>query len=406
MSKIKPITIIVGGQYGSEGKGAVTGHICRTEHADYCVRTGGPNAGHTVHYNGRAYAMQQLPVGWVNPDTHLVIGAGALVNKAILEREIATATEATGRSIWRRLFVDHRAFIHEDSDSDISHASGRPNRLGSTGKGCSVALRRRIERGDDAHQIGGHWAQEWRLVDTESLLNQAVDQGAKVVIEGTQGVLLDLCLGPYPYTTHRQTGPAQWMMECGLSPSLPTDIVMVLRTYPIRVAGNSGPLPHEIDWTTLARDINRMNVQAGMEPLVDPEAIAAYDGEMARMGYVRGNHKWGDNLDALRNGPTEAFSTLSYDHREAWSHLIERTTVTKKIRRIASLDEHVTRLAGRQVRPHRLAVMFMDYLFPAGPTADTAPFLAKVSEWGRAPVAYTGWGPNDLRPANDDSTGD
>src|SRR3990167_6977192 len=85
--KRQPITIVQGGQWGSEAKGAITGYLCQTEAIDICIRTGAVNAGHTVIYDGSPVKMQQLPVGWVNPNTQLVIGAGAMVHPEILAHE-------------------------------------------------------------------------------------------------------------------------------------------------------------------------------------------------------------------------------------------------------------------------------------------------------------------------------
>ena len=83
-----PITIVQGAQFGSEGKGAVAGALALRLHFDYAVRTGAINAGHTVYFEGKPYAMQQLPVAWVRPDTKLVIGPGAYVHYPTLIKEI------------------------------------------------------------------------------------------------------------------------------------------------------------------------------------------------------------------------------------------------------------------------------------------------------------------------------
>ena len=410
-----PITVVVGGQYGSEGKGAITGMLCRTEEVDYCVRTGGPNAGHTVEYGGHRLSFQQLPVGWVNPTTNLVIGAGALVNREILVHEIKIASNATGSNIWERLHIDYRVFDHREEDAAASIAAGRPDRLGSTGKGCSTTLRRRIAREvDDNLKAGDRWwhrEHSHRVVDTEKLLNDAYDHGKRILIEGTQGIGLDLCLGPYPYTTHRQTGPAQWMMECGLSPSLDTDIVMVVRTHPIRVAGNSGPLPNETNWPDLLTNLGSRSVPF--------EVIERYVASIKRLGrerigaqsvlddYYVHQESWREPDrrhygKVLRTLNSDALDELSDSDRSWLNTVVERTTVTKLVRRIAKLSLLDLETFARQARPDRVALTFMDYQFPhdrfdqsVDVTIPAEDFIQEVHDACRAPVEWVSAGPRN-----------
>lgn len=386
------VQIIQGGQYGSEAKGAVAAYLALHDRIDIAVRTGATNAGHTVFHNGHKVVMQQLPSGWVNPSTKLVIGAGALIDPEILRCEIREVSEVTGADIRERLVVDPRAFLHWSHYAKRSSESGRHTKIGATGKGCSEALIARLRlRGVENHTIGEHAQRlglEINFLDTERYLNRAIDQGARVQLEGTQGQLLDLYLGPYPYTTHKQTGPGQWMLECGLSPRLATDIVMVVRTFPIRVAGNSGPLPQETSWPDLARSINekllRVALPGAEPPTIVPEwAILKFEEkvrEVAASGEFRlppgsdglDQHLWLRDvreryLDTLSNLNARAFSELAQEDSEAYDNLtgfFEMTTVTKKLRRVAALDLEELRRSARQIRPHRVVVTFMNYLFP------------------------------------------
>ena len=398
---MKPITIIVGGQYGSEGKGAVTAQVCIDEQADICARTGGPNSGHTVYYKGDKFCMQQLPVGWVRPDTELVIGAGALVNIDILVKEIALASDATGRNIWERLWIDYRAYEHVSMHTHHPHTQQRVERIGGTGKGCAAAIIERTARLGDSRELLGskfHYQQQ-RIVDTEELLNDRINKGAQVVIEGTQGTLLDLFLTDcYPYATHRQTGPAQWMMELGLSPALPTNILMVLRTFPIRVAGNSGPMPQEVDWVQLAHIINQ-KVGVDSPKHISNFSLGRFEDAVNEL-IDRSDRSDREDIGD-RDLQTRAFVGLSSEDQYELGRLFEFTTVTKKLRRIAHIDEYQTRRAARQVRPHRIALTFCDYMFPNGPEASTEGFIKLIEGWCNSSVCYTGWGPHDLRPTDD-----
>lgn len=417
------IQIIQGGQYGSEAKGAIAAHLCVKEKVNIAVRTGASNAGHTVYYDGKPYAMQQMPVGWVNPNTALVIGAGALVDIAVLEREIKEVSAATGTDITARLFIDPRAYAHLREHGQRSTQANRHHLIGATGKGCSEALTDRVRQRGLKDFTLRNWLKskdsvlESRFTDTEEMLNRAYNSGALIQLEGTQGTLLDLVLGPYPRVTHKQTGPAQWMMEAGLSPALQTDIVMVVRTMPIRVAGDSGPLPKETSWPIVARNINNYRASYGLPSIVDEKALVSFE-EAARWlaksdRYViptgsdgLDQHKWSD---ADRTRCRVALSEFNRDvlgmldpllQMELFK-LFEKTTVTKKLRRVADLDMDSIRTAARQVRPHRVAVTFMNYVFPemwcrvdhGAITHKEQMYLATLQGQCRAPVTITNYGP-------------
>lgn len=380
LDNMPPIQIIQGGQFGSEAKGAIAGYLCEKDKVDFNVRTGATNAGHTVYYNDRPYKLQQLGVGWVNPDTTLVVGAGALVDPDILQREISMVTEATGKDIRKRLLIDYRAGLHFPMHKEASSKSGRHHNIGATGKGCSEALVGRIKgrKPGAVMQFGQIDFPGVQVMDTEKELNTAFDRGAKIQLEGTQGQLLDLYLGPYPYTTHKQTGPAQWMLEAGLSPSLPTETIMVVRTFPIRVAGNSGPMKDEITWTILAGQINAKRRSAGLPPIVSEEALDTWEealhqaGENFRWPHDKGPHAQHQFTPQER---VDFRETLSECNALAWrmlkpvtqaelSKLFELTTVTKKLRRIGRFDTIGFETALRQIRPKYIAVTFANYVEP------------------------------------------
>lgn len=417
---VEPITIVQGGQWGSEAKGMIAGYLCKKDKVTVTVRTGATNAGHSVYYNGTKVVMQQLPCGWVNPDTILVIGAGALIDPAILAREVEEVTRVTGVDIRGRLRIDRRAGLHVPSHAARSKSSGRHHAIGATGKGCSEALIDRIRnRGQDGYFLFGDssWSQDYDTCDTESYLNWSWNEGAKILLEGTQGQLLDLYLGPYPYTTHKQTGPAQWMLECGLSPRLPTEICMVVRTFPIRVAGNSGPMPQEINWPILAREINDGREAAGLTPIVQEESILAFEEALNGVaihhdapsghGAAWGQHLWDDAerfryQEALSELNRDALAALPDGIRADLSKLFELTTVTKKMRRIARLDESTLMVAARQIRPSYLAVTFMNYVYPdfwkfTPPLGTHAAYLDQIAAWCGAPARLASYGPEDTQ---------
>lgn len=406
----RPITIVCGGQFGSESKGAVSAALCERLNVDYAVRTGGVNAGHTVYYQGQQFKMQQLPTGWVGQRTQLVIGPGAYVNPYILHDEMEMVNKALNgepgpwlHQTKDRLYIDPRAGIHEPQHTKRSEGSDRHHKIGATGKGCSEAVIDRIRlRGQSgAHLWGdGRWAKElmrrppwydWKVRDTEELLNQAYDNGHKILLEGTQGQGLDLLLGPWPYTTHKPCGPGQWLVENGLSPNLKTEIVMVCRTYPIRVAGNSGPMPGEITWDKLAIEINTHLEGLNKSPWIKDEALytwhktckmVAEDWCRASIGHnqllpryldtglpnydfpawsIRDRETWAEGLSEFH---AEVFKLLGEQTKEELGKLFEFTTVTKKLRRVARWDKDFMKTMVRQVRPDYVVLTFLNYEFP------------------------------------------
>lgn len=377
------IRIIQGAFWGSEAKGMVAGAMALREGYSYAVRTGAINAGHTVYYNGRPYAMQQLPVAWVNPDTKLVIGPGAYVHVGTLMSEIGTL-EAIGVNISGRLIVDERVAWHADAYSNEAKTADRHAKIGATGKGCAEAIIHKIkDRGvqqlllkDVVDSEGVPW--QWEK-DTPGMLLRSYDRGECIMLEGTQGELLDFHLGPWPYVTSRQTTAAAWMAEAGLPPTLDVATTLVARTYPIRVAGNSGPMPGEISWPMLARTIRQRldYLQMGQDhPLYVRESTCQdYENAVTDVGYKAGVcdllycHTWGAERrllykSLLSNYTQDAVSRLGVAQQEEIFKLFEKTTVTKKIRRIARMNPaHLAEIIYR-TRPNEVVLTFLNYEFP------------------------------------------
>lgn len=374
----KPIIIVQGGQYGSEAKGLITAKLVKDRRVDVAIRTGTVNAGHTVYYQGRPYAMQQIPVAWVRPECRLVLGPGAYIHPEILAREIEWINQAMpDRDVRDRLFIDRNCGLHTEVHTNRSAQSGRHHSMGATGKGSSEAVIDKINgRGDprpESHLFVNHIAvrnMELLTVDTVDLVNRWYDQGDQILIEGTQGTLLDLHLGPYPYTTHKQTQAANWMAEAGLSVTLPVELVSVMRTYPIRVAGNSGPLPQEVSWTQLAQWINfELNVHHHPHLIPDDILVKWQAAVIFRTGTLGDPAHWDD---AIRLTHSHIASEV---HREAWEsldafeqahlrRLFEMTTVTKKLRRIAQWNHADAMRSIMLNRPSSVALTFLNYVFP------------------------------------------
>lgn len=410
--RTKPIIVVCGAQWGSEAKGMVAAALCNRYKVDYAVRTGAVNAGHTVYFNGEAYKMQQLPTGWVNPKTKLVLGPGAYINPFILRDEMEMVDKiqpedhdgALYPNMCDRLYIDPRAGVHDHQHTARSARSGRHHSMGATGKGCSEAVVDRIRlRGTSMRPLWdkGEWAKllfpvseryawfGWYSTDTEQMLNGAYDGGARILLEGTQGQGLDLLLGPWPYTTHKPCSPGQWLVENGLSPKLKTEVVMVARTYPIRVAGNSGPMPNEMNWYDLAKSLNCHLEGKGMPPRVDERALDIWASNCDCVA-----EEWAEKEMLPRwtdtKKPNARFELWNQYDRSKWAKAVsefhaevisrmqktdpevvrelmkffEFTTVTKKLRRIAGWDKEFMKTAVRQIRPDWCVLTFLNYEFP------------------------------------------
>lgn len=251
------VDVIVGGQYGSEGKGNVAAYIANEY--DVLVRVGGPNAGHTVISRAGTYTYHQLPSGAKDTNARILLGPGMTIDvpKLLTEVEECGVTED-------RLFIDPQAMIIEDEDkaAELALVDG----IGSTGQGGGAASARRIMK-----RLGG----EVRLAkDVEELrpyvgtypnfrgcthkrLEEAYRAGHSILLEGTQGSGLSLYHGEYPFVTSRDTNVAGCLAEAGISPSRVRRILLVVRTTPIRVAspkdGSSGGIKHETSFEEISR---------------------------------------------------------------------------------------------------------------------------------------------------------
>jgi len=335
---------VVGGQFGSEGKGSIVGKIA--DRYALHVRTGGPNAGHTVYHKGRRWAMQTIPCGWVNPEALLILGRGAIVSPEILLREIEMLEQA-GYSIYDRLYIDaYATTLTEEHHREEGGTEGvLHQRIGSTGEGVGAARHARLRRDDSqpllASDVLPKHGLEDLISDTVSLINGSIDAGYSVLLEGTQGSGLSLTHGPWPYVTTTDTNAGQLCVDAGISPLLLTDVCLVVRTFPIRVAGNSGPLAREITWK---------------------------------------------EVSAIAKQPIE-----------------ERTTVTKKVRRVGHFDPDMVERAMTLNRPTCIALTFWDYLFPqdAGEESLSVDAHLAVLDWqaryfNNVPVRFVGLGGESL----------
>ncbi len=245
-----PVSVVVGGQYGSEGKGKVAHWLAREQRARYAIRVGGPNSGHTVVDNGRRVVLRHLPTPVLVDDVVGVVPAGAYLDVDVLLREV----EET-RLTKDRLLIHPSAVVIDDSMRADERDAGLVEGIASTGQGVGGAVAQRAMRRPSVTFAGD--TKPLRVFvrpDLDRVLADALNRDRRVIVEGTQGFGLSILHGGhYPYATSRDTTAAGALSEAGLSPREVDCVALTLRTFPIRVAGNSGPLPLETTWETIAR---------------------------------------------------------------------------------------------------------------------------------------------------------
>ncbi|HEX3387036.1 MAG TPA: adenylosuccinate synthetase, partial [Mucilaginibacter sp.] len=219
---------------------------------DCLMRVGGPNAGHTVFEKPFKHVFHLLPSGTHRAaNTKLLIGPGAVLNLEKILEEIRSF--GIGKD---RLVIDENAIII--SQQDIEAEGKVKDNISSTGQGVGVATAGNILArllGDDKHKAK-HFIKELRpfLGSTHHELENLFSAGKRVLLEGTPGTGLSLQHGIYPYVTSRDTTVSGCLSEAGISPKRVRKIIMVTRTYPIRVGGKSGPfLSNELTMEEIAR---------------------------------------------------------------------------------------------------------------------------------------------------------
>jgi adenylosuccinate synthase len=232
-----PCTVIVGAFWGDEGKGKIISYLALKDKLDFCVRTGSVNAAHTVWYEGKKYALHMVPAAFLNPKTRLLIAAGANVDVKTFFDEV----ELT--KVQDRIGIDQNASIIEEKHSAQDKASAVNKGIGTTGRGVGPAIEERVRRtaklAKDIPELKPY------LTDQVKEVNDGLDGGKKVLLEGTQGFMLSLFLGGgYPYVTGRDTGASAIASEAGVGPTRVDDVLIVYKSFITRVG--AGPLPGEI----------------------------------------------------------------------------------------------------------------------------------------------------------------
>ncbi len=345
------VDVLLGLQWGDEGKGKIVDVI--TPKYDIIARfQGGPNAGHSLEFDGKKVVLNTIPSGIFHDGVQNIIGNGVVIDPVILQREIRNL-EGMGVSVKQRLVISRKAHLilptHPILDAAYEKAKGE-GKIGSTLKGIGPTYTDKIGR--SGMRIGDleskdfrsryehirqrhldtlavyHYAdsafeekeakwfeaieflKEFPFVDSETLINEALQAGKKVLAEGAQGTLLDIDFGSYPFVTSSNTVAAGACTGLGISPGRIGEVYGIFKAYCTRVGG--GPFPTELD--------NALGEQLRAEG----KEFGATTGRPRRCGWI--------DIPALKyaillNGVTQLIMTKSdvlsiFDEIEACTHYI------------------------------------------------------------------------------------
>ncbi len=278
--------VLLGLQWGDEGKGKVVDVL--TPHYELVCRfQGGPNAGHTLEFEGHKYVLRSIPSGIFQGDKINVVGNGVVIDPALFKCEIDQLARS-GHTLTKRLLISKKAHLilptHRLLDA-ANEASKGQGKIGTTGKGIGPAYTDKVSRnglrvGDILHDFESKYKEatarhlttlkqmnfpvnteelagiekEWfegleclkkfKLIDSEHFLNKKISEGKKILCEGAQGTMLDIDFGSYPFVTSSNTVCAGACTGLGVAPRHIGRVFGIFKAYCTRVG--SGPFPTEL----------------------------------------------------------------------------------------------------------------------------------------------------------------
>lgn len=280
----RKIDVLLGLQWGDEGKGKVVDVL--TPRYDVVARfQGGPNAGHTLKFDGKKFVLKSIPSGVFQGDKVNIIGNGMVLDAALFKAE-AEALESAGINLKDRLVLSKKAHLilptHRLLDSAIEASKGK-SKVGTTGRGIGPTYTDKVARtgirvGDlldpnfeekyaaakalhertlksldfeydlsltePAWREGIEYMKQFTFVDSEHYVNNLLRSGKSVLCEGAQGTMLDIDFGSYPFVTSSNTVCAGACTGLGIAPNRIGRVFGIMKAYCTRVG--SGPFPTEL----------------------------------------------------------------------------------------------------------------------------------------------------------------
>jgi adenylosuccinate synthase len=301
MSKVD---VLLGLQWGDEGKGKIV-DVLAPKYDVVARFQGGPNAGHTLEFDGIKHVLHQIPSGIFRETTRNVIGNGVVLDAVIFKVEIEKLAKFK-LNVKKNLFISKKATLilptHRLLDAAYEKAKGE-NKIGSTLKGIgptyqdkigrqglrvgdilSPEFKDRLKRLTDVHfkilkdhDVEYNWPEleaqfldavqflkEFNLIESEYFLNRELNAGSSILAEGAQGALLDIDFGSYPFVTSSNTVTAGACTGLGIAPRHVGEVYGIFKAYSTRVGG--GPFPTElvdVDGETMRREGNEFGSTTG-----------------------------------------------------------------------------------------------------------------------------------------------
>ncbi len=279
------VDVLLGLQWGDEGKGKVVDVL--TPKYDIVTRfQGGPNAGHTLEFEGQKYVLRSVPSGIFQGDNINIIGNGVVLDPALFKDE-AESLAKSGHDITKRLYISKKTHLilptHRMLDKAYELAKGKA-KVGTTGKGIGPTYTDKVSRvgvrvGDilenfeekytnaiNRHKAildsmnydykqeladleptwmaGIEYLKKFQFIDSEHFINKNLKAGKKLLAEGAQGTMLDVDFGSYPFVTSSNTVCAGACTGLGIAPNKIGDVYGIFKAYCTRVG--SGPFPTEL----------------------------------------------------------------------------------------------------------------------------------------------------------------
>lgn len=293
------VDVLLGLQWGDEGKGKVVDVLT----PKYNVVTrfqGGPNAGHTLEFNGEKYVLRSIPSGIFQGEKVNIIGNGVVLDPALFKAE-AEGLSQSGHDLTKRLYISKKAHLilptHRLLDAAYEAAKG-DNKVGTTGKGIGPTYTDKISRngvrvGDilnnfeekyraavarheqilkslnfeyDLKALEPEWFEgieylkKFTFVDSEHVVNNLIKEGNSVLAEGAQGTMLDIDFGSYPFVTSSNTICAGACTGLGIGPNKIGKVFGIFKAYCTRVG--AGPFPTEL-FDEVGETIGRLGHEFG-----------------------------------------------------------------------------------------------------------------------------------------------
>lgn len=283
--KTGKVDVLLGLQWGDEGKGKVVDVL--TPHYDVVARfQGGPNAGHTLEFEGQKYVLRSIPSGIFQGGKMNIIGNGVVLAPDLFMEE-AKGLECSGHNLKECLYISKKAHLimptHRLLDRALEMAKGK-DKVGTTGKGIGPAYTDKISRNglrvgdiledfdikyaackarhidmlkslnftdiDGLEEVEGRWMEgvtymkQYKFVDSEHEINKIIREGKNILCEGAQGTMLDVDFGSYPFVTSSNTICSGACSGLGIGPNKIGNVYGIMKAYCTRVG--AGPFPTEL----------------------------------------------------------------------------------------------------------------------------------------------------------------